>query len=364
MTILPDTDYKISLSVLNVGQEVIYGRFTYDSEDLDDDQTESIYQILPGQKSFDKNFNVPTQEILLDTSINQPNYYGFDILNSNDMSIYRHIDFNISEGRVIWNMALSTNSTNNSELIYKGFSSKDSDGKARVTVVSNFESTQNATLYLTCNKDSPSCVKQETIQIKLCHFCVIGDFGGEQSITILKGNYMVNIIYDSLMDHDGSLENMNIQNFIVGTGASYTLTITKNKIYTYQDINTNIIHFAWIIPQFFVLTVAEIMVSITGLEFAYTQAPKSIKSVLTGVWLLTISLGNVIVIIVAETKILPTQVGEYYLFAGLILVADFIFILLSVFYYEYVGEDEFKSLEELDSVSENIKENLAYNKDL
>ena len=36
-----------------------------------------------------------------------------------------------------------------------------------------------------------------------------------------------------------------------------------------QDMNVNDVSLLWIIPQFFVITVAEVMISITGLEFAY-----------------------------------------------------------------------------------------------
>ena len=83
------------------------------------------------------------------------------------------------------------------------------------------------------------------------------------------------------------------------------------------------------------------MISITGLEFAYTQAPISLKSVLTSFWLLTVSVGNIVVIIIAEGRIMPTQVAEYLFFAALILLADMAFILLAVFYYDYVEVGEF-----------------------
>lgn len=51
----------------------------------------------------------------------------------------------------------------------------------------------------------------------------------------------------------------------------------------------------WQIPGYVVITLAEVMVSITGLEFAYTQAPKSMKSTLMGFWLLTIAIGNFLI---------------------------------------------------------------------
>ena len=43
------------------------------------------------------------------------------------------------------------------------------------------------------------------------------------------------------------------------------------------------------------LTTAEVLVSTTGLEFAYSQAPTSMKSTLMSFWLLTAAIGNLFV---------------------------------------------------------------------
>ena len=48
----------------------------------------------------------------------------------------------------------------------------------------------------------------------------------------------------------------------------------------------------WMILAYLLLTSAEVMVSITCLEFSYTQAPKKMKSFIMAVFLLSISLGN------------------------------------------------------------------------
>ncbi len=50
---------------------------------------------------------------------------------------------------------------------------------------------------------------------------------------------------------------------------------------------------AWQLWAYFLLTCAEIMISITGLEFSYTQAPKNMKSVVMALWLFSVSLGNI-----------------------------------------------------------------------
>ena len=48
----------------------------------------------------------------------------------------------------------------------------------------------------------------------------------------------------------------------------------------------------WQIAAFVVITAAEVMVSITCLEFSYTQAPKALKSFVMALFLLSVSLGN------------------------------------------------------------------------
>jgi POT family proton-dependent oligopeptide transporter len=48
----------------------------------------------------------------------------------------------------------------------------------------------------------------------------------------------------------------------------------------------------WQILAFIIITAAEIMVSIVGLEFAYTQAPKNMKSLIMSIFLLSTFMGN------------------------------------------------------------------------
>ncbi|MBV9299845.1 MAG: MFS transporter, partial [Verrucomicrobia bacterium] len=49
---------------------------------------------------------------------------------------------------------------------------------------------------------------------------------------------------------------------------------------------------AWQLLAYVVLTSSEVMVSVTGLEFSYTQAPRRMKSVVMAAWLFTVALGN------------------------------------------------------------------------
>ena len=48
----------------------------------------------------------------------------------------------------------------------------------------------------------------------------------------------------------------------------------------------------WQIVAYVIITAAEILISVTCLEFAYTQAPRTMKSLIMGLYLLSVSLGN------------------------------------------------------------------------
>ncbi len=54
----------------------------------------------------------------------------------------------------------------------------------------------------------------------------------------------------------------------------------------------------WQIVPFFLLTFGEVWVSATGLEFAYSQAPASMKGVIMSFWSLAVTIGNLWVLLV------------------------------------------------------------------
>ena len=92
-----------------------------------------------------------------------------------------------------------------------------------------------------------------------------------------------------------------------------------------------VISVGWQIIPYVLVTIAEVMVSITGLEFAYTQAPKRMKSTIMGFWLLTVSLGQVLVSLLASLEDLP-RVTFFWAFAWMMLGAAVLFGLRARFY--------------------------------
>lgn len=81
-------------------------------------------------------------------------------------------------------------------------------------------------------------------------------------------------------------------------------------------------------PQFLIVRL-QILFSVTGLEFSFTQAPSTMKSVLQALWLLTVTFGNIIVVIIAEIKLFDSQAKEFFLFTALMAVDILLFIYLA-----------------------------------
>jgi POT family proton-dependent oligopeptide transporter len=88
----------------------------------------------------------------------------------------------------------------------------------------------------------------------------------------------------------------------------------------------------WQIVAYILLTAAEVMVSITCLEFSYTQAPPFMKSFIMSLYLLSVSAGNVFTALV--NRFTMDEDGNsslegatyYWFFTGLMLVASVIFV--------------------------------------
>jgi len=103
----------------------------------------------------------------------------------------------------------------------------------------------------------------------------------------------------------------------------------------------------WQLGPYALLTLGEVLVSVTGLEFAYTQAPREMKGTIMSFWSLTVTLGNYLVVVVAKLAPAPPGGGpgaagvtgltpdlgaaawQLFFFAGLIFAAGGLLRLLS-----------------------------------
>lgn len=100
----------------------------------------------------------------------------------------------------------------------------------------------------------------------------------------------------------------------------------------------NKIHVAWQTPAYIFVALSEILASITGLEFAYTKAPDSMKSFIMSLFLLTSAFGSALGMLIAPLAKDPHLVWLYGGLACLALVSGV------VFYWMFRGLDDKKNV--------------------
>jgi len=209
---------------------------------------------------------------------------------------------------------------------------KDNEGNAKIRILANFNLVQNVRL-----RDSKGVIKYDRASTN----------NSQTSVTNTK--------YDVLVG------NTRIGNEIdLKVGGVYTINMLQSpNSYTfklYELTPANGVNMLWIIPQYVVMTLGEVMYSITGLEFSFTQAPQSMKSVLTGCWYLTIAFGNLIIVFIAEAKFFNNQMWEFLMFAILMWVDMALFGVLAVRYkpIPIKSDDDYEN-ERILEEEENIK---------
>jgi POT family proton-dependent oligopeptide transporter len=91
---------------------------------------------------------------------------------------------------------------------------------------------------------------------------------------------------------------------------------------------------AWQILPYVILTTGEVLVSTTGLEFAFTEAGKEMKSTIMSFWLLTVSFGNLLVSWITKLagggdSSASVSSGRFMMYAMMTLAVAVVFALVS-----------------------------------
>ena len=96
----------------------------------------------------------------------------------------------------------------------------------------------------------------------------------------------------------------------------------------------------WQTLPYIVITIAEVLVSTTGLEFAYREAAPSMKSTIMGFWNLTVAFGNLFVSVLTWALAKgagaghedSVSVSRFMLYAGMTFVVAVLFSIVAAFY--------------------------------
>jgi POT family proton-dependent oligopeptide transporter len=84
----------------------------------------------------------------------------------------------------------------------------------------------------------------------------------------------------------------------------------------------------WQVAPYIVLTIAEILVSTTGLEFAYSQAPREMKGTIMSFWNLTVTAANLAVALASALNVFKGP-AQFFFYAGLALLAALALVFIA-----------------------------------
>ena len=91
----------------------------------------------------------------------------------------------------------------------------------------------------------------------------------------------------------------------------------------------------WQVIQYVIISIAETLISVTALEFAYTQAPKSMKSTIMSLWFFTLAAGSWLTGVVTRNVHFETRSG-YFIFWALFMLGGAILEAVVALFYKPV----------------------------
>ncbi|CAF1446017.1 unnamed protein product [Adineta steineri] len=120
-----------------------------------------------------------------------------------------------------------------------------------------------------------------------------------------------------------------VQHLIYSTGPNYSFTPKPcSKCQKFNNITV-----AWQIPTYFLIAISEIFASITGLEYAFTHAPTSMKSIVMSFFLFTSAIGSALNFTLIPVTVDPKLLWMY---TSLSVVA---FVTGIIFYVTFRNDD-------------------------
>jgi POT family proton-dependent oligopeptide transporter len=122
----------------------------------------------------------------------------------------------------------------------------------------------------------------------------------------------------------------------VAAGSYVVVALLQRQIEAGSQISV-----LWQIVPYTILTTAEVLISTTGLEFAFRESAPELKSTIMSFWLLTVALGNLIVTVITKLfsgagtagHAASVSTSRFLMYAGLTFTVAILFSVVSASYH-------------------------------
>jgi POT family proton-dependent oligopeptide transporter len=175
----------------------------------------------------------------------------------------------------------------------------------------------------------------------MSHFSIFGlDVGAEQMqsinplIVMILVPLFTLVIYPRIGRYASPLRRMACGMFVAASSYLVVAALQK-RIEAGAQLNV-----LWQAIPYIVLTSAEVLVSTTGLEFAFREAAPELKSTIMSFWLLTVTVGDLFVVGItklfseagAGNHAASVSTGRFLLYAGLTFAVAILFSIVAATY--------------------------------
>lgn len=88
------------------------------------------------------------------------------------------------------------------------------------------------------------------------------------------------------------------------------------------------INFLWVFPIYILTAISEIFAFVTSMEYAYTKAPKSMKSLVASINLVLCAVGSLLGLAIAPTSTKPRVLVQFATLSGVMFVLAIAFYVV------------------------------------
>ena len=336
-TKLPLNYFEMSLGLVNLDHDTVVGQFYGTGIKKLENQTFEFGFTRNSEFATSRNSELSSSEEMM---FRHPAEFIYSVSGSNDENSLQVTPENVESGdnRVSYRHVKYENQWQN----YTDIVQKSRDGSAKVKFVptnqefvykisSSFgtfskNSENNSEIVLSANQSSSSSYHS-------------GDIG-----FFKPGVHSVTYCACFNMDHN-DCEECRTTDITVETGAGYVFYIMMQerifedvgmKSFLLQTISTNQVSIWYILPQFILLAVSEILIGVSGFEYAYKKGKNyNLEGIYVSIWCSMISLGNFLrYLIFMEPQMSHVRVSAFAwnLCWGVVCIISFLKILFLVFW--------------------------------
>ena len=162
------------------------------------------------------------------------------------------------------------------------------------------------------------------------------------------------VIYPAMQNHRWEIRPLRRMSWgMILTAVSFFFSgLVEQAIRSREEQGLSQVHVMWQLPQLTILSVGEIFLSVTGLEFAYSVSPERLRAFIMGIYLLTTAVGDLLGGVLYSTVFTDMERANIMFSCAILMLVNLGFFYRVAAWYE---QTDFRSLRRIPSQDEGVE---------